>query len=125
MEGYLASLGGLEALIGSLPADTKRVMQELLRALVPFLRFGPVEHQDKAENFAGVTLVSTTATSTSEFSIQHGLGRAPFRFMPCLDLNSSGMELVNVRVSRPADASRIYLRAEAGSTNKVFAFYTE
>ena len=121
----MASLGGLEALIGSLPADTKRVMTELLRALVPFLRFGPVEHQDKAENFAGATLVSTTATSTSEFSIQHGLGRAPFRFMPCLDLNSSGMELVNVRVSRPADASRIYLRAEAGSTGKVFAFYVE
>ena len=121
----MAALGGLEALIGSLPADTKRVMTELLRALVPFLRFGPVEHQDKAENFSAVSLISTTATSTGEFSVVHGLGRAPYRAMPILDLNSSGMELVNLRVARPADASRIYFRAEAGSTGKVFAIYVE
>lgn len=121
----MASLGGLEAIIGSLPADTKRIMQELLRAWVPFSRFGPVDHQQKAENFAGVTLISTTASDTGEFSIQHGLGRAPFRLMPSLDLNSSGMELVNVRCSRPADASRIYLKAIAGSTNKAFAIYVE
>lgn len=121
----MAALGGLEALVGSLPADMKRAMTELLRALVPFQRFGPVEHQQKAENFAGYTLVSTTASDTGEFSVAHGLGRAPFRFMPSLDLNSSGMELVHVRVSRPADASRIYLKATAGSTNKVFSFYLE
>ena len=121
----MAALGGLEALIGSLPADTKRVMTELLRAMVPYLRFGPVEHQDKAENFAGVTLVSTTASDTGEFSVLHGLGTAPFRLMPSLDLNSSGMELINVRCSRPADASRIYLKAIAGSTNKVFSIYVE
>lgn len=100
-------------------------MLELLRAFAPFLRFGPVEHQQKAENFAGVTLISTTATSTGEFNVLHGLGRAPFRAMPCVALNSSGMELINVRVSRPADAMRIYLRAEAGSTNKVFSIYLE
>lgn len=121
----MASLGGLESLIGSLPADTKRVMQELLRAMVPFLRFGPVEHQEKAENFAGVTLISTTASDTGEFTVLHGLGRAPFRLMPSLDLNSSGMELINVRCSRPADASRIYLKAITGSTNKVFSIYVE
>lgn len=121
----MAALGGLEALIGSLPSDTKRVMQELLRAMVPFMRFGPVEHQQKAENFGGFTLVSTTASDTGEFSVVHGLGRQPFRFMPSLNLNSSGMELVNVRVSRPADASRIYLKAAAGSTNKAFSFYVE
>ena len=121
----MAALGNLEGLIGSLPADTKRVLTEVLRALVPFLRFGPIDHQQKAENFAGFSLISTTAASTSEFNILHGLGRAPFRLMPSLDLNSSGMELVNLRVTRPADASRIYLKATAGSTNKVFSIYVE
>lgn len=121
----MAQLGGLEPLVGSFPADIKRGMVELLRAMVPFLRFGPVDHQTKCENMAGITLVSTTADSTGEFSIQHGLGRAPFRAMPCVDLNSSGMETVLLRVARPADASRIYFRAEAGSTNKVFALYVE
>lgn len=122
----MAALGGLEALIGSLPADSKRVMTELLRALVPFLRFGPVEHQQKAENFAGYTIVSTTANSTTEFSVAHGLGRAPYRLMPSLNLNSSGMHLVSLKVTRPADASRIYLRpSSGGSTNKSFSIYIE
>lgn len=99
---------------------------EVLRALVPFIRFGPVEHQSKAENFGGYTLVSTSASDTNEFSVAHGLGRAPYRLMPSLDLNSSGMELVNVRVSRPADASRLYLKAvSSNSINKVFSFYIE
>lgn len=100
-------------------------MTEVFRALVPFLRFGPVEHQQKAENFASYAIVSTTATSTGEFSVAHGLGRAPYRAMPVLDLNSSGMSLVSVYVSRPADASRIYLKADAGSTGKVFALQIE
>ena len=121
----MAALGGIEALLGALPTDIKRVMTEVVRAFVPFLRFGPVEHQLKAENFQGYTLLSTTASDTSEFTIAHGLGRQPYRFMPVLDLNSSGMELVNVRVSRPADASRLYLKAIAGSTNKAFSFYIE
>lgn len=121
----MAALGGLESLIGSLPTDTKRVMTELLRALVPFLRFGPVEHKQKAENFASYVFISTTATSTSEFSFVHSLGRAPYRAMPVLDLTSSGMELVPLRVSRPADASRIYLKTSAGSTNVVFALQIE
>lgn len=120
----MAALGGLESLIGSLPADTKRVMTELLRALVPFLRFGPLD-VNKCENFAGFNLTSTTASDTNEFSVAHGLGRAPYRAMPSLNLNSSGMDLVLVRVSRPADASRLYLKAAAGSTNKVFSLYVE
>lgn len=121
----MASLGGVESLLGSLPADTKRVFNEVFRALVPFLRFGPVTHQAKAENFASYVIVSTSATDTGEFSVAHGMGRAPYRAMPALDLNSSGMEFPILRVSRPADASRIYLKASAGSTNKVFALQVE
>lgn len=121
----MAALGGLESIIGGLPADMRRVMTELLRAFAPFLRYGPVEHQQKAENFASYVIVSTTATSTGEFSVAHGLGRAPYRAMPALDLNSSGMHMVPLTVTRPADASRIYLKTEAGSTNVVFALQVE
>lgn len=120
----MASLGGVESLLGSLPAETKRVFTEVFRALVPFLRFGPLDTV-KCENFAGFNITSTTASDTGEFSVAHGLGRAPYRLMPQLDLNSSGMELPILRVSRPADASRIYLKASAGSTNKVFSMYIE
>ena len=119
----MAAIGGLLALFGSLPADTKRVMTEYTRAFAPLLRFGPVEHQLKAENFNGFTLVSTTAGSTGEFSILHGLGRAPFRAMPSLNLNSSGMQMVTLEVTRPADAQRLYLKSP--STGAVFSLYIE
>ena len=120
----MAPLGSVEAEIGSLPPDIKRVFTNVLRLLVPFLRFGPIDTA-KCENFAGYNLTSTTASDTGEFSVAHGLGRAPYRAMPSINLNSSGTALVLVQVSRPADASRIYLKAEAGSTNKVFSLYVE
>ena len=121
----MAPLGSVEAEIGSLPPDLKRVFTNVLRILVPFLRFGPIDTA-KCENFAGYNITSTTASDTGEFSVAHGLGRAPYRLMPSLDLNSSGMELVNVRVSRPADASRLYLKAvSSNSINKVFSIYVE
>ena len=111
--------------MNSMAADLRPRMMELVRALVPFLRFGPVEHASKCENMAGVTIVSTTAGSTNEFTIAHGLGRAPYRLMPCLDVNSSGMDLVTFHVTRPADATRLYLKVAAGDTGKVFAMYIE
>ena len=121
----MAPLGSVEAEIGSLPPDIKRVFTNVLRLLVPFLRFGPVDTA-KCENFAGVNITSTTASDTNEFSVAHRLERAPYRLMPSLDLNSSGMWLVGLKVTRRADASRIYLRASSnGSTNKVFSFYAE
>ena len=45
--------------------------------------------------------------------------------MPVLDLNSSGMETGPLRVTRPADASRLYLKTSAGSTGAVFALQLE
>lgn len=119
----MASLGGIETLLGGLETTTKKVLTEVMRALVPNLRFGPVEHQAKCENFQGYTLTSTTAASTGEFSITHGLGRAPYRIMPCVDLVSSGGQVIPFYVTRPADASRIYLKSSV--TNAQFSLYVE
>src|SRR3990172_785306 len=99
-------------------------MVELLRALVPFLRFGPVDSA-KAENFNGFNVTSTTATSTSEFSIEHGMGRAPYRAMPALDLNVIGASIVPLTVTRAADHRRIYVKTDAGSTGREFSLYVE
>lgn len=122
----MAALGGIESLLGSLPADTKKVFTEVFRALVPFLRYGPVENQTKAENFASYVIVSTTATSTGEFSVAHGLGRAPYRIQAgLLAANSSGMGTPTLFTTRPADASRMYFKTVAGDTNVVFAVQIE
>lgn len=119
----MAALGGLETLLGGLEANTRKVMTTLLRNLVPYLRFGPVDSGTKCENFQGYSLTSTTAASTGEFSIAHGMGRSPYRIMPCVDLVSSGGQLIPLQVTRPADASRIYLKSSV--TNAVFSLYVE
>lgn len=120
----MSALGGLEALLGGLETPTKKILTELLRAMVPFNRFGPVDTA-KAENFNGFKVTSTTATSTGEFSIEHGMGRTPYVMIPIADLTSSGASIVPLTVTRPADARRVYLKTDAGSTNKVIHVYLE
>lgn len=97
---------------------------EVFRALVPNLRFGPFATA-RAENFQGYKVTSTTATSTGEFSVEHGMGYAPYLLLPLLNVGSSATAIVPLTVTRPADKVRLYLKTEAGSTNKVFSIYLE
>lgn len=120
----MASLGGLQALLGGLEDKTKKALNELLIALVPNLRFGPVD-TPKAENFLAYKITSTTATSTSEFSVVHGIGRPPYLLIPVLDVTAPGASIVPLEVTRSADSQRVYLKTQAGSTNVVFAMYLE
>lgn len=120
----MAALGGLEPIVGGLEASTRKVMVELLRAMVPFLRFGPLDTA-KAENFNGFNVSSTTASSTGEFTVEHGMGRTPFRAMPAMNLSQVGSGLVPLEVTRAADSRRLYLKTESGYTNRPFSLYVE
>ena len=121
----MAIPGFVDALLGGLDANTKRALQEVFRYVLPNGRFGPVEHQGKTENFQGYYLSSTTSDSTSEFSVVHGLGRSPYLVMPVLPLDVIGARTVPLTVTRAADANRVYLKTEAGSTSAAFAVYLE
>lgn len=121
----MAVSGYLESLLGGLPADVKRVLTEAFRYVLPNGRFGPIEHQTKSESFQAYYVTSTTATSTSEFSIVHGMGRTPYLAVRLLDVGSSNTGDPVLRVPRPADAQRVYLKADAGSTNMVFSLLLE
>ena len=121
----MAVPGFAESLIGGLPIDVKRALTEVLRYIIPNGRFGPVEHQTKSESFQAYYVNSTSDPSTGEFSIVHGMGRTPYLAVPVLSLESSGTTLPVLRVSRPADGQRVYLRADAGSTNAPFSLLLE
>lgn len=121
----MASIGFVESLIGGLAADVKRPLLEAFRYILPNARFGPVEHQAKAESFQGYYLSSTSATSTSEFSVVHGLGRTPYLCVPVLPLDLVGARTIPLTVTRAADGSRVYLKTEAGSTSAPFSIYVE
>jgi hypothetical protein len=112
----VANLGGLLAILGGLPTDLKRTMTELVTAWAPNLRAGPVEHQVKLENFARYYVNSTTnSTANDEFTVVHGMGRAPYAMRAVLPLDQIGAKTVRLEVSRAADATRLYLKSPEAS----------
>lgn len=121
----MAALGGVLAELGGLDVDTKKVMTNTFTYLVPNQQFGPVEHQKKAENFRAYFVNSTTAASTGEFSILHGLGRTPYLAVPVLALDQVGARTVPLTVTRAADGQRVYVKTEAGFTNAPFSLLLE
>ena len=121
----MAQTGYAKALLGGLPDDLKVALTRILEYIVPNGKFGPPDDRAKSESFSAFYMVSTTATSTGEFSIQHGMGRTPYVAIPVLALNSSVYHLPVLSVTRPADGQRLYLKAEAGSTNQVFVLLVE
>lgn len=113
----MADIGSIESELNGVPEDSGRnVFVRVFRALVPFLQFGPVEHQRKATNFGAYFYNSTTAASTGEFSIAHGLGRTPYVVFQVLALDQVNAKMPALQVSRAADASRIYLKSTELST---------
>lgn len=121
----MATIGYVDSLLGGIVADIKRPLLEVFRYVLPNGRFGPVEHQRKVENFQGYYLSSTSAASTSEFSIAHGMGRTPYVVIPVLPVDNVGMRLIPLTVTRAADGQRVYLKTEAGSTSAPFSIYLE
>jgi hypothetical protein len=121
----VASVGYVRALLGGLPETTKRVFVQVFEHVLGNLRFGPVEHQTRAENHQIYHLSSTTASDTGEFSILHGLPQAPHLVLQTLDPSLPGAQTVVLEIARAADSKRLYLKAKAGSTNAPFSLLVE
>lgn len=121
----MSDLGAVNAELGGLADDVKRALTNIFRYVLLNGKFGPIDHQHRSENFGGFYVNSTTATSTSEFSIQHGMGRVPYLMDVKTDLSAVGAGTPILRVSRAADGQRVYLKADAGSTNMPFSLYLE
>jgi len=110
----MASIGGVEAYLGSLEPAVKLAMQQIFRYVLGNLQFGAVEHQTRATNFQAYWLTGTTPTNANEeFSIAHGLSSAPNFLFPVAALNQIGSQTVPLTVTRAADANRIYLRSSS------------
>lgn len=121
----MASFGFVESLLGGLEATIKRPLLEAFRYVVSNGRFGPAAHQTKSESFQAYYLESTSADSTSEFSILHGMGRTPYLAVPVLPLDLVGARTIPLEVTRAADAQRVYVKTEAGSTSAPFVMLVE
>lgn len=123
----MADLGSLLSKLNGLDPDTKKILTQVLSELVPNLRFGhPTgdNTKDPSKNFGGAFFQGTThATPNTEVSIAHRFGRTPYLGIPVLPLDQIGTRVVDLRVTRAADADRIYLSSSVASA--AFTLFVE
>jgi hypothetical protein len=112
----LADLGYVKSVLRQIPDETtRRALDTVMTHLLGNIRIGVPEHHSRAVNLQSYFQTSTTAASTGEFSIAHGLPAAPRLGIAVLDLSQPGAKLVPLEVSRAADAQRIYLKSTSTS----------
>lgn len=112
----MADIGYIKGLLrGVKDETTRRVLDQCFEHVLGNLREGAPEHQTRSVNFQRYWIKSTSASDTSVFSVAHGLPQAPRYAIPVLDLQQAGATTPTLKVSRAADARRIYL--ESASTN--------
>lgn len=107
----MASIGYVKTLLNRLPADQRPIWEAIVDEIMRQARIGD---SDKAQNFAWfATEFTTHGTANTEFSVEHGMGSPPSRFIPSVKLDVSGAQLVPLTVSRTADARRVYFRSSS------------
>lgn len=123
----MADKGYVLTLLRGIPdTKTRTVLEQAFTHLLDNLRLGEPAHQTRAENFQAYWMQSTSASDTSEFSIAHGIvGTTPRYAIPVLELDRVGSRAGGLVVSRGADGARIYLKADAGSTNAAMTLLVE
>ena len=122
----MADLGYVRSLIRGIPDEkTRSVLDQVMTHVLENIRLGVPDHQTRATNLQAYWQESTTATSTGEFSVAHGLPSAPNYAIPVLALGTPGSKAGFLTVSRAADARRIYVKCDAGSTAVPFVLLVE
>lgn len=112
-------------MIGIKDETTRRILTTAFEHVLGNIRVGEPVRQQRATNMQMYFQSSTTGASTGEFTVEHGMGTQPSVLIPVLDVRQVGASLPQVEVSRAADASRVYLKPSAGSTNAAFKFLLE
>lgn len=113
----MAKANYVETLLGSVPAAIKTPLVNVLRYILDKgLRVGRPDDRAPSENFAAYFYRTTTpAIASTEFTIAHGLGRVPYLLTPVLAVETPGMQIVPLTVTRAADEYRVYLSSTATS----------
>lgn len=121
----MATSSYAKSLLGGLAAEMRAAIGRAFEYTFDGnLRFGPVEHQQRSENFAGIYLNSTTASvADGEFTVAHGLPATPKVVWQVLDPTAQGAKMVRLEIARAADSKRLYLKSP--ETNAPISLYVE
>lgn len=109
----MAAIGYVLGLINGIGDDTTR---NALTAVFNYvMRQGAIGESNKATNFAWFKVSGQTpAVTNTEFSIAHGLGVPPTKFIPVVSLER-GTGLVPLTVSRTPDDKRVYFTSSVAN----------
>ena len=112
----MASKGFINALLNGLPGEVRKVLNPAFEHVMDTWRLGTA---DKAANAAWYRFSLTTSSAAgTEFSIEHGLNQIPTLLIPVLPLDSTGVSMVPLTVSRAADGRRVYLTSTSTSAER-------
>lgn len=105
----MAKAAYLKTLFGGVDSSLRRSLDQAWEYVLGNLRFGRPIAGDRAENIQAYYQEGTTpSVANTEFSILHGLERAPYLIVPVLPL-VEGAQLVRLTVTRAPDTMRVYL----------------
>lgn len=111
----MAQIGYIKTLLNGIQDEATK--NALMSAFDYLLRQNALGESPKATNFAWYRVDGISASvAGTEFSIPHGLGVAPVKFIPVVDLSAPGNSLIPLTVSRTPDAKRIYFISTATNT---------
>ena len=112
----MALPGYVETLLGGMEAGLRRSLRLIFDYVLANLTFGPPDTNTRARNFQCYFYTTTTpAVAGTEFTIAHGLGTTPYLLIPVLSLQTVGMQVVPLTVTRAPDATRVYLSSTVAS----------
>lgn len=120
----MSQKGYVNSLINRLDGDIRASLKPAFEHVQDNGQIGGIEHQQKAINFRWYRLDGvTSATADEEFTMLHGLSVAPFHCLPMVPVTSSGGQLVRLKVTRAADATRLYFSSP--DTSATFSVLVE
>lgn len=106
----MSDKGLVESMCAGLPDAVKKPILSAFRYILDNGAIGGVQTSERAVNFRWYRFdVTTPSVADQEFSIHHGNGSVPLLCWPILPLNEVNARVVRLRVTRAADAQRIYL----------------
>ncbi len=117
----MADKGYITTQINTLPEEIRYALRNAFWYLMDNWKVGT---GPRATNAQWYRATSTTASvADTEFSFRHSLPSAPSQLFPVLDLSQANSQLVPLKVTRAADAERVYLSSP--STSAVFSMLLE
>lgn len=121
----MARIEYVRSLLGGLEAGLRAAFVLIFEYLFANLRLGrPSTTARRSENLQWYYYEAITdAVANTEFSIEHGLARAPFTLIPHLNLQIKNAKMVRLTVPRVADTRRVYLSSP--DTSATISFYLE